>query len=722
MNRNFFSIKTKDPEQVKQIKSQESDIVISNLNVHNDKIRINDFVFVVFGGDKPTDWNPGLVALGYISKTPYNKTGKNFQVKINITLYFEPITRKDLLPYPDTYGIIGIAPIVKWEPNQALSLIPEEKAEALLQALLELRFNNQKEITEFIGEELFKKLSNKSLHRYIVTNSQLYSKKFTIQESTTHTAPSSKQIIYYGAPGTGKSYKIKEILKNISSENIYRTTFHPDSDYSTFVGAYKPTMKKKNNSNYSKSDLIKKLSNLKSSGTTYPCQKFGAIYWESIQSLSANDIKEILLACDFTEPFYQEINKGVSVGEELQKDSNDSSIIYSFAPQAFVKAYIKAYQTKENVYLVIEEINRGNCAQIFGDLFQLLDRDQNGFSEYPIKADNDLKDHLEKILGENKPGILKGELCLPPNLYIYATMNTSDQSLFPIDSAFKRRWDWEYEPIKNNNTNWEIHIQDQKYSWAAFQKEVNKRIYDISHSEDKMLGDFFVNPRDGIITEKILVNKILFYLWNDVCKDGDGDIFKISETKEVTFSDLYGENGSETLIGIMKHLKLTPIPNDEDLDKEIENNEAELKKEQKLADWYEKLWKEVEIKLSDLGLQNRPSAGKRAVYQISVGLTGISILSTYSKTKGICRVCYYIEKSEAEILYPKLQKLKDIIETELQTELEWQHKEDSHAEAKISKQFNDLDNLENRNHFIDWVSEKLHSFYSVLNSNAGQLK
>ena len=131
----------------------------------------------------------------------------------------------------------------------------------------------------------------------------------------------------------------------------------------------------------------------------------------------------------------------------------------------------------ENVYLIIEEINRGNCAQIFGDLFQLLDRDEYGVSEYTIKADADLKAFLEDEMGEDNDAIKDGELCLPSNLYIYATMNTSDQSLFPIDSAFKRRWDWEYEPIKYKNTNWVIDIQGETYSWVSFQKEINRRIF-----------------------------------------------------------------------------------------------------------------------------------------------------------------------------------------------------------------------------------------------------
>ena len=135
-----------------------------------------------------------------------------------------------------------------------------------------------------------------------------------------------------------------------------------------------------------------------------------------------------------------EFDKGMAVGEEYLACSNESRIIYSFVPQAFLNAYIQAYKKlEEKVYLIIEEINRGNCAQIFGDLFQLLDRDVNGKSEYGIKADADLRAFLEEKLGEDNQGIKDGELCLPSNLYIYATMNTSDQSLFPIDSAFKRR-------------------------------------------------------------------------------------------------------------------------------------------------------------------------------------------------------------------------------------------------------------------------------------------
>ena len=388
-----------------------------------------------------------------------------------------------------------------------------------------------------------------------------FAKKYSSENSTDLSSQdilldTAIQIIYDGAPGTGKSHKIKEKLAGVSKENIFRTTFHPDSDYSTFVGAYKPSTDKPVEKLYNKEELISKLTELKEQGVTYAPQKFGAQYWYSLKQLTLQDKKDILAACEMSDNYTVEFDKGIAVGEELLKKSKESRIIYKFIPQAFLNAYMRAYSTTDKVYLIIEEINRGNCAQIFGDLFQLLDRDENGVSEYCIKADADLRAYLEEELGADSDAIKDGELCLPSNLYIYATMNTSDQSLFPIDSAFKRRWDWEYEPIKYKNTNWIIDINGNKYSWVSFQREINKRIYDATSSEDKMLGDYFVNPADGIVTEKMLLNKILFYLWNDVCKDGEGDIFKTADNEDVTFSDLHSDGGKDKLIAMMKYLKV----------------------------------------------------------------------------------------------------------------------------------------------------------------------
>ena len=381
------------------------------------------------------------------------------------------------------------------------------------------------------------------------------------------------QQIYYGAPGTGKSHKIKDdkSVKEADKKNmVFRTTFHPDSDYSTFVGAYKPTMKSSERI-YSPEELTIKLKEIKTTGTTYPCHKFAAKYWESLKDLTPDSIKQILNACGFTDNYSVEIGKGVAIGQEYLNNPEDGKIIYSFCPQAFTNAYVEAWNTEEEVYLVIEEINRGNCAQIFGDLFQLLDR-KNGISEYPVEADTDLQNYLCKALADTKRADIPDDvrsgkkLMLPSNLYIWATMNTSDQSLFPIDSAFKRRWDWKYIKIKEgkdengNKLDWKVDVKMDEagtlLSWWDFIKKINEIIASMTSSADKQLGYFFCCAKDGVIDEETFVSKVIFYLWNDVFKDygfEDASLFRYTTKdedgkemeKDLTFPDFYDEEGEK---------------------------------------------------------------------------------------------------------------------------------------------------------------------------------
>lgn len=291
------------------------------------------------------------------------------------------------------------------------------------------------------------------------------------------------QQIFYGAPGTGKSHKVNETTEQQPKENVFRTTFHPDSDYSTFVGCYKPTMK--------------------------------------------------------------------PTGVILASKENEEVITYKFVAQAFTKAYVRAWQTTEPVFLVIEEINRGNCAQIFGDLFQLLDR-KDGVSEYPVDADTDLANFIRTELADSSRTDIPAEvkdgqkLLLPANLYIWATMNTSDQSLFPIDSAFKRRWEWKYIPIDTRKENWTIKVDGADYDWSDFLEKINKKIDSTTHSEDKMLGFYFCKAENNTINAERFVNKVAFYLWNDVFKDYgfDDAIFNDENGEKLSFRKFYKNDGT----------------------------------------------------------------------------------------------------------------------------------------------------------------------------------
>lgn len=348
----------------------------------------------------------------------------------------------------------------------------------------------------------------------------------------------SLQQIFYGAPGTGKSHTIKEETKE---SDVIRTTFHPDTDYSTFVGAYKPTT-------------------------------------------------ALLPICD-------ELGQPMKIGATtLHKEQ----IVYEFVAQSFLQAYVNAwkkYDEGDKQYLVIEEINRGNCAQIFGDLFQLLDRNDYGFSDYPIKADADMKRQLQKAFAglviaqkdkinamyEGKDivsQVLNGDiLLLPNNLYIWATMNTSDQSLFPIDSAFKRRWDWTYMPISDAEKNWIIEVDGNNYDWWQFLEKINEKIGSTTNFEDKKLGYFFCKAQDGVISAKTFVGKVIFYLWNDVFKDYEfGDaIFNDEDGSKLSFDKFYTSEGNnskvveEKVALFLKNLGLIPI--------EISKEESEIEDE-----------------------------------------------------------------------------------------------------------------------------------------------
>ncbi len=338
------------------------------------------------------------------------------------------------------------------------------------------------------------------LCKYLARNDQAL-KALKDEISSANSDNISRQIIYFGAPGTGKSHKVREIIgEEIDQPNVFRTTFHPDTDYASFVGCYKPSMRP-------------------------------------------------------------------TTSAEKTLTGKDEEIVYTFVPQVFTDAYVYAYKhPAETTYLVLEEINRGNCAQIFGDLFQLLDR-KDGVSEYKIKADNDLAKYLVTQLGEECEGIKDGKLCLPANLSILATMNTSDQSLFPMDSAFKRRWEWEYVPINYSTDilsgSFDITIGEKVYSWVEFIQSVNKHIFDLTQSEDKQMGNFFIKHS---VDESEFKSKVMFYLWYEVLRDetGNNKYFFRQNTPDgkdstpFTFKDLYEKDAQETIQQFMAYLGVAP--------------------------------------------------------------------------------------------------------------------------------------------------------------------
>ncbi|GEM_PF-6252060 len=304
-----------------------------------------------------------------------------------------------------------------------------------------------------------------------------------------------KNTIYYGAPGTGKSYRVDQIIKDLDPKYFERVTFHPDYDNASFVGGYKPVSQK--------------------------------------------------------------------------NEKGDEEIGYRFVPQAFSTIYSRAWQDPTHqYYLVIEEINRGNCAEIFGEIFQLLDRN----SEYTVTPSRELREHLLKDFSDNPEheGIRKG-LKLPSNLHILATMNTSDQSLFPMDSAFKRRWEWEYvlicydpkteEDRDNLSFGYEIELPDgTKYRWIDFISKINNNHIKNNPSlgMDKCIGNYFIKPDSGnFISLKPFISKVIFYLWNDVFKDEDNKVFESNGSYEDFFP--IASAGVTKVKELFERIELSPI-------------------------------------------------------------------------------------------------------------------------------------------------------------------
>jgi hypothetical protein len=304
-----------------------------------------------------------------------------------------------------------------------------------------------------------------------VDNETLQTIDYTFTPTPLNATGIGDNVVMYGPPGTSKSFKVNA---RVGTSQHFRTQFHPEYTHADFVGAYRPVV--------------------------------GAEQ-KTTDTIISHD------------------------GQPIARPVN----YFEFVPGPFVAALAAAYAAidkapagspPERVYLVVEEINRGDCAAIFGDVFQLLDRDpfREGRSEYGMFAKPEIRDYLTKA-GSNWNIAGDGRIYIPPNMTIYATMNTCDQALFPMDSAFKRRWDWLYCPVDEEDVlastgGIRPFIREpgatRSLDWISTLKHINERIR-VSELEDKQIGPWFARPlSDGEVPWTTIVNKVLFYLWHDV--------------------------------------------------------------------------------------------------------------------------------------------------------------------------------------------------------------
>lgn len=304
------------------------------------------------------------------------------------------------------------------------------------------------------------------------------------------------QRIFFGAPGTGKSYKLNEEAREYFGDNYERVTFHPNYMYGHFVGAFKPFPKFLKNSD------------------------------GSIKKDDDGNIHE--------------------------------TITYEYIPGILMKQLVKALKNQdENYLLLIEEINRANVAAVFGDVFQLLDRNNLGESEYFIATSRELQEFLKKEFNDykldetviNKLGSDFSRLYLPKNLYIWATMNSADQGVMPMDTAFRRRWEFKYLGIneaadlnKEDFKRYKFKINDSEVVlWDEFRRALNKKLSSLNIPEDKLIGPYFVSKsilEDSNLNKltDTIKNKVLMYLYEDAAKSQRKSLF--AKDKHSTYSDV----------------------------------------------------------------------------------------------------------------------------------------------------------------------------------------
>lgn len=361
--------------------------------------------------------------------------------------------------------------------------------------------------------------------------------------------------IFFGAPGTGKSYELKseaESLVSYNDDQIERVTFHPDYTYANFVGSYKPIMKA------SKFDELdgdaKRVLSVLLDETKTTQEK----YDELVETfLNNNDLTRLplLLGLYFDDDFTTikqdgtqaannnsvERNHGRSLRKYVQllsKDSCKEKIAYEYVPGPFMRILVKALQNPDKPYmLIIEEINRANVAAVFGDIFQLLDRDDSGVSEYSITTTNDMRRYLISQLGV---GYDVNTIKLPKNMFIWATMNSADQGVYPMDTAFKRRWEFSYYGLDTGEDKlstlaieprFKLGQSDKLISWNGLRKAINDELSTESYNinEDKLMGPFFLKEaalQDNDSFKEVFKNKVLMYLFDDVVKQKRRLFFK----------------------------------------------------------------------------------------------------------------------------------------------------------------------------------------------------
>lgn len=412
-------------------------------------------------------------------------------------------------------------------------------------------------------------------------------------------------LIVFGAPGTGKSHKVNETREKMktSFKNMYfeRVTFHPDYYYANFVGTYKPVMTEKTKTTFQDTEVDTALAILNDNDNNSQ-DKYDALV-ERFNDDHDNGKLAVLVSLYSDDTFKAKskdkdseglFSNEKGYGKALRKyvnlktqDNENEEISYEYVPGPFMRVLAEALDSirqgnPKPCVLIIEEINRANVAAVFGDVFQLLDRDKDtNISEYPIQASEDMKKYLAKKFNCSVKEC--SEIKIPDNMFIWATMNSADQGVFPMDTAFKRRWDFEYLGIDNDEEkikDYSFKINETTYNWNRLRKAINDVLSENNINEDKLLGPFFLSSKvfekDNKDRVDTICSKVLMYLFEDAAKQKKDKVFSgKGPYKYSEISSEFKKNGLEVFTEEIKYIyneKYKAI-NDEKPEKQVEGTE-----------------------------------------------------------------------------------------------------------------------------------------------------